>query len=97
MQSYRSLFSTIFFSCFLMILIVQGEHLLFASNEDSFALTILGAKRDICPWIYCENNGTCIQRENSTIGFECRCQFSFVGLLCENRVNITSKEYPLSY
>jgi hypothetical protein len=47
----------------------------------------------MCDWIYCENDGTCQQRENSIVGFKCRCQFGFDGLLCENRVNITSKKY----
>ncbi|CAF1135060.1 unnamed protein product [Rotaria sp. Silwood1] len=45
---------------------------------------------NICNWIQCENGGICQLAENSTMGYKCRCQFGFTGLLCEDRLNITT-------
>ena len=45
----------------------------------------------MCNWITCSNGGVCQQAPNTTAGYRCRCQFGFSGLLCEDRMNITSK------
>ena len=51
----------------------------------------LGAQFNICEWVTCSNGGICQPAANTTAGYRCRCQFGFSGLLCEDRVNITSE------
>ena len=45
----------------------------------------------MCNWIECANGGLCQSAPNSTFGYKCRCQFGFTGVLCEDRVNVTSE------
>ncbi|CAF1637425.1 unnamed protein product [Rotaria magnacalcarata] len=45
---------------------------------------------DLCYWIHCANGGVCEKPQNSTALFKCQCQFGFTGMLCEDRINITT-------
>ena len=47
--------------------------------------------KNICNWIKCANNGKCEPFNNNTTGFRCRCEFGFTGMLCDERLNITSE------
>jgi hypothetical protein len=55
-------------------------------------IVYLEAQPNVCDFIYCENKGSCGQNNKTLLGFQCQCQFGFTGLLCESRLNVTSKE-----
>ena len=89
----HSSFLSILLSCVFTSIVLAVQDSDYSPIRTSTQNIYLGAKFNICDWIHCENGGTCQQRQNYIMGFRCQCTFGFKGLLCEHRVNITSKKF----
>jgi hypothetical protein len=78
-----------------IVIISEGKNLF---EYFTFKLIyLIEANLNICDWIYCANGGKCLNTGNSTTSYKCRCDFGFTGMLCEDRVNITSNKFFISF
>lgn len=63
----------------------------------SLFMDIARTTKNICDWVQCANGGSCQEIQNSTFGFQCNCAFSYTGLLCDERLNISSELFRSSH